>query len=86
MRDPHRHDGERRSLKNFSDHVAAAISAQWEIRALAEEMYKQVYAVAPTLFGHCGPACVDGVCTEGKMSCGKAAEVRAYYQALREGK
>ena len=57
-----------------------------EIRALAEEMYKQVYAVAPTLFGHCGPACVDGVCTEGKMSCGKAAEVRAHYQTLREGK
>ena len=49
-------------------------------------MYRQVYAVAPTLFGHCGPSCVDGVCTEGKMSCGKAAEVRAHYQALREGK
>ena len=42
-----------------------------EIRALAEEMYKLVYAVAPTLFGHSGPACVDGACTEGKMSCGR---------------
>ena len=66
--------------------MTANARAQWEIRALAEEMYKQVYAVAPTLFGHCGPACVDGVCTEGKMSCGKAAEVRAHYQTLREGK
>ena len=74
-----------RSLKNFF-RLRCCNRAQWEIRALAEEMYKQVYAVAPTLFGHCGPACVDGVCTEGKMSCGKAAEVRAYYQALREGK
>ena len=54
------------------------------IRALAEEMYKLVYAVAPTLFGHSGPACVDGACTEGKMSCGKAAEVRAHYEGLRK--
>ena len=74
-----------RSLKNFF-RLRCCNRAQWEIRALAEEMYRQVYAVAPTLFGHCGPACVDGVCTEGKMSCGKAAEVRAHYQALREGK
>ncbi|MFR6188454.1 MAG: FAD-dependent thymidylate synthase [Butyricicoccus sp.] len=74
-----------RSLKNFF-RLRCCNRAQWEIRALAEEMYKQVYAVAPTLFGHCGPACVDGVCTEGKMSCGKAAEVRAHYQTLREGK
>ena len=65
-----------RSLKNF-------FRAQWEIRELAEQMYRLVYAVAPTLFGHCGPACVDGVCTEGKMSCGKAAEVRAHYMKLR---
>ena len=75
-----------RSLKNFF-RLRCCNRAQWEIRALAEEMYKQVYAVAPTLFGHCGPACVDGVCTEGKMSCGKAAEVRAHYRKLRgEGK
>ena len=74
-----------RSLKNFF-RLRCCNRAQWEIRALAEEMYRQVYAVAPTLFGHCGPACVDGVCTEGKMSCGKAAEVRAHYQTLREGK
>ena len=75
-----------RSLQNFF-HLRCCSRAQWEIRALAEEMYKQVYAVAPTLFGHCGPACVDGVCTEGKMSCGKAAEVRAHYMELRgEGK
>ena len=45
-----------RSLKNFF-RLRCCNRAQWEIRALAEEMYKQVYAVAPTLFGHCGPAC-----------------------------
>ena len=74
-----------RSLKNFF-RLRCCNRAQWEIRELAEQMYRLVYAVAPTLFGHCGPACVDGVCTEGKMSCGKAAEVRAHYQTLREGK
>ena len=75
-----------RSLKNFF-RLRCCSRAQWEIRELAEQMYRLVYAVAPTLFGHCGPACVDGVCTEGKMSCGKAAEVRAHYMKLRgEGK
>ena len=73
-----------RSLRNFF-RLRCCNRAQWEIRALAEEMYKLVYAVAPTLFGHSGPACVDGACTEGKMSCGRAAEVRAHYQALRRG-
>lgn len=71
-----------RSLKNFF-RLRCCNRAQWEIRALAEEMYRLVYAVAPTLFGHCGPACADGVCTEGKMTCGKADEVRAHYQKLR---
>ncbi|MGI6181556.1 MAG: FAD-dependent thymidylate synthase [Agathobaculum sp.] len=71
-----------RSLRNFF-RLRCCNRAQWEIRALAEEMYRLVYAVAPTLFGRCGPACVDGACTEGKMTCGRAAEVRAHYQQLR---
>lgn len=71
-----------RSLQNFF-RLRCCNRAQWEIRALAEEMYKLVYAVAPTLFAKSGPACVDGACSEGKMSCGQAAEVRAHYCALR---
>lgn len=71
-----------RSLRNFF-RLRCCARAQWEIRALAEEMYRLVYAVAPTLFGHSGPSCVDGACTEGKMSCGQASEVRAKYVALR---
>lgn len=74
-----------RSLANFF-RLRCCERAQWEIRALAEEMYRLVYAVAPTLFGRCGPACVDGPCTEGKMCCGKAAAVRAHYQQLRAQK
>ena len=71
-----------RSLQNFF-RLRCCNRAQWEIRTLAEEMYALVYAVAPTLFSKAGPSCVDGGCTEGKMTCGKAAEVRAHYQALR---
>ena len=72
-----------RSLKNFF-RLRCCNRAQWEIRALAEEMYKLVYAVAPTLFAHCGPSCVDGVCTEGAKSCGQMESVRSHYQTLRK--
>nr|WP_297174094.1 FAD-dependent thymidylate synthase [uncultured Agathobaculum sp.] len=72
-----------RSLRNFF-RLRCCERAQWEIRALAEEMYKLVYAVAPTLFSHSGPACVDGACSEGKMCCGRAAAVRAHYMELRK--
>lgn len=47
--------------------------AQWEIRALANEMVRQVKEIAPTLFKHLGAACVqNGFCPEGAKSCGKA--------------
>ena len=47
--------------------------AQWEIRALANEMVRQAKEVAPTLFKHLGAACVqNGFCSEGAKSCGKA--------------
>lgn len=71
-----------RSLQNFF-RLRCCNRAQWEIRVLAEEMYRLVYAVAPTLFSHSGPPCVNGACTEGKMTCGKISEVRAHYAALR---
>lgn len=72
-----------RSLKNFF-RLRCCNRAQWEIRALAEEMYKLVYAAAPTLFARCGPSCVDGECAEGAKSCGQMKSVRSRYQALRE--
>ena len=58
--------------------------AQWEIRALAKAMLKEVYPVSPGLFVNAGPACCSGVCPEGKMTCGNAAEVRAEYQAIKK--
>jgi len=56
--------------------------AQWEIRALAEEMLRLVRAVAPSLFKNAGPGCLSGSCPEGKMTCGKSAAVREKYAAL----
>ena len=53
-------------------------------RELAEEMYKLCAEVAPHLFKHAGPPCAYGACPEGKMSCGKAAEMRARYKAILE--
>ncbi len=56
--------------------------AQWEIRAMATEMLKEAKKVAPVLFKDAGPGCVKGKCPEGKMSCGKAAEIRKKFKTL----
>ena len=72
-----------RSLFNFFKHRCCN-RAQWEIRAVAEEMYKIVYGLAPTLFSHAGPAClVEGKCPEGSMSCGKMYQQIKHYAELR---
>jgi thymidylate synthase (FAD) len=72
-----------RSLLNFF-RLRCCNRAQWEIRALAEEMLRLVYPVAPHLFRTAGPACLAGPCPEGKMCCGKTEEVRAHYDAVRK--
>lgn len=72
-----------RSLHNFFRHRCCN-RAQWEIRILAEEMYKLCIHAAPHLFKHAGPPCVSGACPEGKMSCGKILDVRNHYRALYE--
>ncbi|CDZ24144.1 hypothetical protein CCDG5_1027 [[Clostridium] cellulosi] len=73
-----------RSLMNFFA-LRCCNRAQWEIRNLAQEMFKLVYAVAPHVFENAGPACVCGSCREGKMSCGKAEEVRKKFEMLKKG-
>lgn len=70
-----------RSLYNFFN-LRCCSRAQWEIRELATEMLRQVKAIAPTLFKKAGPSCVCGSCSEGKMSCGKAAEMREKFGAM----
>ena len=70
-----------RSLQNFFSNRCCN-RAQWEIRELATQMLKEVKAVAPHLFEKAGPPCLRGACPEGKMSCGKANEVRETFQKL----
>ncbi|HEY8424341.1 MAG TPA: FAD-dependent thymidylate synthase [Clostridia bacterium] len=56
--------------------------AQWEIREVAWLMLQEVIKAAPNLFKNAGPSCVNGVCKEGKMTCGKAEEVRSRQKEL----
>lgn len=74
-----------RSLHNFFK-LRMCNRAQWEIKAVAEEMFKLCYGVSPILFKDAGPECACGrkVCSEGAMTCGKAAEVRKHMEELRE--
>ena len=72
-----------RSLFNFFRHRCCN-RAQWEIRAVANEMLRQCLEVAPNIFSHAGPSCVaDGKCPEGKMTCGKINEVRDFFAAMK---
>ncbi len=70
-----------RSLHNFF-RLRCCNRAQWEIRELAWEMLALVKGVCPTLFRTAGPACAAGACAEGKMSCGKAKEIREKIKSM----
>jgi len=71
-----------RSLQNFFKHRCCR-RAQWEIQDVANQMLSLVIEVAPSLFKNAGPSCVRGKCSEGNMSCGKAAEVKEFYKELK---
>ncbi len=57
--------------------------AQWEIREVAWRMLELAYEAAPSLFSNAGPSCLSGKCPEGKMTCGKMAEIRARHDAMK---
>lgn len=67
-----------RSLLNFFEHRCCN-RAQWEIREVADQMLALVKEAAPHIFANAGPGCVSGACPEGRMSCGRAAEMRKKY-------
>lgn len=55
--------------------------AQWEIREYATEMLKSLKAMYPILFSVFGPSCsVDGFCPEGRLSCGRIAEMKQLFR------
>lgn len=62
--------------------MRCCLRAQWEIRELAELMLKEVKKVAPNIFENSGPSCVNGPCSEGKLTCGKIEEIREKYRNL----
>jgi thymidylate synthase (FAD) len=56
-----------RELHHFFN-LRCCARAQWEIREVAIEMFKQAKRAAPALFENAGPSCVElGYCPEGKM-------------------
>lgn len=60
-----------RELRHFFS-LRTCNRAQWEIRALADEMLELCRAEAPALFKDAGCACMAGKpCPEGKRSCGR---------------
>lgn len=70
-----------RSLYNFFKNRCCN-RAQWEIHDLADNMLMKVREVAPVLFKNAGPSCLTGRCPEGKMTCGRAEEMREKYLKL----
>ncbi|MDE7363649.1 MAG: FAD-dependent thymidylate synthase [Ruminococcus sp.] len=73
-----------RSLFNFFRHRCCN-RAQWEIRAVANEMLRLCLETAPNIFKYAGPSCVaEGKCPEGKMTCGKMQEVHEYFDRFRK--
>ena len=71
-----------RELLHFFEHRCCN-RAQWEIRAMADEMIKLAKEKAPYIFENSGPPCVKKECPEGKMSCGKIKEMREKYRSVK---
>ena len=70
-----------RNLLHFFS-LRCCLRAQWEIREIAFEMVKICKDIYPVLFKNAGPSCTNGLCPEGKMTCGKISEVRELYNSL----
>lgn len=59
--------------------------AQWEIQNYAVSMLKKLRETAPLIFNFYGPSCyVTGVCPEGRLSCGRAAEMKEKFSDKRD--
>jgi len=69
-----------RELHHFF-RLRCCLRAQWEIRAVAEEMLRLVRKAAPLLFTTAGPPCLQEPCPEGDKSCGRMDEVRRHHSS-----
>ncbi len=71
-----------RELLLFSK-LRSCTRAQWEIQEFAVDCLKKLRKIAPDLFSHYGPSCyATGVCPEGRMTCGRAAEIKEKFSSL----
>lgn len=71
-----------RSLHHFFG-LRCCNRAQWEIRALADEMLNEVRGTEPELFRRAGPYCFQlGHCPEGRFTCGRMKEAISKYSRL----
>ena len=70
-----------RELRHFFS-LRMCNRAQWEIRRMAEEMFRICFDIAPALFMDAGPACIRGKCPEGEKTCGMAPEIRKNREVL----
>lgn len=59
-------------------------NAQWEINAIAVAKLEELRKLSDILYRYAVPSCVYGACKEGKMTCGKAAEMREKYRTKEE--
>ncbi len=71
-----------RELLHFMN-LRTCSRAQWEIRYLANDMLKLLKKHDASLFTNFGPSCYTfGICPEGRLCCGKQAEVKAKFDNL----
>ncbi len=57
--------------------------AQWEIQEYAVDFLSKLRKISPELFVHYGPSCyLTGVCPEGRLSCGRSAEIKEFFKTL----
>ena len=58
------------------------MTAQWEIRALSVKKLQILRETSPVLYERALPPCVNGACKEGGLTCGKASEVKEFFENL----
>lgn len=57
--------------------------AQWEIQEYAVDFLSKLRKISPDLFSLFGPSCyVTGLCPEGRLSCGRSAEIKEMFKNL----
>lgn len=72
-----------RELRHFFS-MRMCRRAQWEIRAMAGDMFTACCSIAPALFENAGPGCLRGHCPEGSKTCGQSIAIQKERSRLLE--